>query len=285
VKFFLHRLIVAIALLWPLSSVATQRSDTLYINRGQFVTVKKTTFPALAFNRTPQYEQQNARIVLHLQDTLHLVVINHDSVEHLLNLPWNGGLSNSISPNASLASEYVASEPGCLPFHDPSSYRYMGLAGLIAVLPDDSKSFFWNMREYETSFSNEIAAGRAVDPSKYDPDYFTINGKSYPEIEQDTSAKIRAKVGEKVYVFIANTGQSTHAIHFHGFHCMVVASTNDKLRIGWSKDSFPIKSMTGVLLQFIPDKPGKYSVHDHNLVAVSAGGTHPNGMFTIMEVQ
>jgi hypothetical protein len=43
--------------------------------------------------------------------------------------------------------------------------------------------------------------------------------------------------------------------------------------------------MQALLLEMVPDKPGRYAVHDHNLVAVSGGGIHPNGMFLIMEIQ
>jgi hypothetical protein len=44
---------------------------------------------------------------------------------------------------------------------------------------------------------------------------------------------------------------------------------------------FPMDAM---VLRMIPDKTGKYAVHDHNLVAVTGGNTHPNGMFTIMQI-
>ena len=198
------------------------------------------------------------------------------------------GAKVSHAPGESWEYQFIGNSEGVFLYYDPldePTNRYLGLAGMIAVLPDDSKSFFWNIREYESSYSNNLGSGRAVDWAKYDPDYFTINGLSYPAIEQDTLAKVRAKVGEKIHVFIANTGQSMHSLHFHGFHCKVLASTNSNIRVGWNKDSFPIKRMSGLLLELVPDKPGHYSVHDHNLVAISAGGTHPNGMFTIMEVQ
>lgn len=279
---------MAMALLWPLSSVAATQFDTLYINRGEFVTIKKTSFPALAFNRSRAYETANALIVSHPGDTLDLDIINNDTAPHAFSLRSDDFSFTVIPSGGSHTQRIVTNNVGAYYYCDPLNYpqnAYMGLGGMIAVLPDNSKSYFWNIKEHELAYSNAIAQGQSVEWSKYDPDYFTINGKSFPDIELDSLAKIRASVGEKVYVFITNTGQSMHALHFHGFHCEVLASTNSNMTVGWKKDSFPVKRMSGVLLQLIPDKPGKYSVHDHNLVAITAGGTHPNGLFTIMEVQ
>lgn len=282
-------LFMAMVLLWPFLCSARQVHDTLYINRGTFTTIKNTTFPALAFNRSRTFDKTSAVIALRIGDTLTLSVINNDTALHAFSLkPADIGFT-IIRPDSSYSVKVVPHDPGAYCYSDPMFYpanAYMGLAGMLAVLPADSvTSFFWNIQEHEQSYNMAIAQGLTVDWSRYDPDYFTINGRSYPQIDSDVTAKIRAKVGEKVHIFIANTGQSMHALHFHGFHCKVLASTNYNISDGWIKDSFPLKKMSGLLLELIPDKPGKYSVHDHNLVAVSAGGTHPNGMFTIMEIQ
>ena len=55
-------------------------------------------------------------------------------------------------------------------------------------------------------------------------------------------------------------------------------------QIGWEKDTFPIKSMETIVLELVPDKPGHYSVHDHNLTAVTGGGFHPKGMLVLMAI-
>ena len=37
-------------------------------------------------------------------------------------------------------------------------------------------------------------------------------------------------------------------------------------------------------LELIPDKPGVYPVHDHNLIGVTGGMFYPNGMFTTLRI-
>jgi hypothetical protein len=51
------------------------------------------------------------------------------------------------------------------------------------------------------------------------------------------------------------------------------------------KDTFPIQPLETLLLQLVPHQVGEYPVHDHNLVAVSAGGIYPNGMFLTLLIQ
>ena len=81
---------------------------------------------------------------------------------------------------------------------------------------------------------------------------------------------------------MANTGQSIHSMHFHGYHATILYSSKNQTHVGRSKDTFPIHSMQTLVLQIVPDKPGTYPVHDHNLVAVTGNNVYPNGMFTTL---
>ena len=156
---------------------------------------------------------------------------------------------------------------------------------MIVVNNSISKKYYWNLKDHQTLFNFKIADGNVVNFRDYEPDYFTINGKSFPDLQNDPGAVVKANVGDTVLIYMVNTGQSLHSIHFHGFHCTSVYSTSRAIGKNWIKDTYPVYSMEGVVLRLVPDKKGLYSVHDHNLVAVSGGGTHPNGMFLIMEIQ
>ena len=118
--------------------------------------------------------------------------------------------------------------------------------------------------------------------SVYYPNYFTINARSNPEINQDPLARIKGKVGDTLILYLANTGQSIHSIHFHGYHALVLYSSKNPSHVNRSKDTHPIYPMESLVLMIVPDKPGEYPVHDHNLVAASANNRYPNGMFTTM---
>ena len=281
----MFRLYIAAALL--LAAVAAEAADTLYINRGTFVTIKKTSFQALAVNSSPVYQQNSLVIHKTPGSDLTLVIINNDTAIHgfavkeliapVVILP-----GKSISVTSTLLKE------GLYLFYDQIDYpknTYLGVSGMIAVANSDYRSFFWNLREYQSSLNGSLVQGKSFTKPSYNPDYFTVNGLSYPDIQNDTTARVWGSVGDTIRIYMANTGQSMHSIHFHGFHAKCLYSTSMDIRVGWSKDTWAIRPMQGIILELVVDKMGKYSVHDHNLVAVSAAGTHPNGMFMIMEMK
>lgn len=263
-------------------------SQTLFINRGLFTTVSGTNFPFYAFNDSPSYNSLNTVIQLSTSDTLQLTVINNDTVVHGFDIKSTTGNSNTLNPGDTITVNINFPQQGVFIYYDNYAYpqnRYMGLSGMICVSNNtNAKRYFWNIKEHQTGFNNTIAAGGNADFSQYDPDYFTINGKSFPQLANDTSATVSVSLGDTIFLFVANTGQSSHSLHFHGFHPVCLYSSDGWMQVNSGKDTWPLKRMESVLLMIVPDKTGRYSVHDHNLVAVSGGGIHPNGMFTIMEI-
>ena len=281
----MFRTFVLTALL--LAAVAAEQavaSDTLYINRGNLITVKKTNIRSFAFNRTPNFEANNFVIKI-ASGFLDLIIINNDTVLHGFSLIGFGPLTQGIKPDSS-AKILLPINEGMYLYYDPvnaPSNVYMGAAGMIVVSNSGQRSFYWNLKEHESRLNDSISTGGHFRKQTYNPDFFTINGLSYPDIQNDTTARVWGSVGDTIRIYLANTGQSMHSIHFHGFHTRCIFSTTSNIQVGWVKDTWAIRSMEGILLELVADKQGKYSVHDHNLVAVSGGNTHPNGMFTIME--
>ena len=263
-------------------------TQTLYINRGNFVTIKKTTFPALAVNTTPVYEAHNAMILAIPGQALDLTIVNNDSVLHGFSVTGFPSQSVTIKPGANALVHLTIDKEGIYLYYDSAQYPsflYLGASGMIVASRSTQRSFFWNIKEHQASLNESLADGGKFSKGSYDPDFFTINGLSYPDIQNDTTAKVWGSVGDTVRIYLANTGQSMHAIHFHGFHTKCLFSTSPNIQAGWVKDSWAIKSMQAVVLELVIDKIGRYSVHDHNLVAISAAKTHPNGMFMIMEMK
>ena len=270
-----------------LAAVAAEQaiaSDTLYINRGNLVTVKKTNIPSFAFNNSSDFEAHNSVIKI-APGFLDLTIVNNDTVLHGFSLVGFGSITQIIKPD-SIAKILLPINEGMYLYYDPvnaPSNLYMGAAGMIVVSNSKQHSFYWNLKEHEARLNDLVVHGGKFIKQTYSPDYFTINGLSYPDIQKDTSARVWGSVGDTVRIYLANTGQSMHSIHFHGFHTGCLFSTTKNIRVGWIKDTWALRSMEGVILELVVDKTGRYSVHDHNLVAVSAANTHPNGMFTIME--
>ena len=267
---------------------ARQVKRTLYINKGFFTTVDTVQFPYFAFNNQNTFNPTNEVISLTTSDTLILKVINSDTSMHGFSVQNKPSVNDLLNPGDSVIHILHFNNEGIYIFFDPYQYpknRYMGLGGMVCVNNHrNSRDFYWNLKEHQKSYNQQLSAHGIVSWQDYYPDYFTINGKSYPDLQKDTTAKVVAKLGDTVRIFIANTGQSKHSIHFHGFHSRVISSTGNYISNATEKETYPMASMQCVMLEMIPDKTGLYSVHDHNLVAVSGGGKHPNGMFIIMAI-
>jgi FtsP/CotA-like multicopper oxidase with cupredoxin domain len=265
---------------------ATKVFQNLFINRGTLTTVKNTTFPFLAFNSTSIYNSLNAVVSCIKNDTLIITVTNNDTTLHGFTVKNYPGISYTINPSANITCTVIPTQRCIYTYYDHVAYprnRYLGLAGMIAVKDKASdKVYYWNLKEHLTTFNQQLGYG--VNWNNYYPDYFTINGKSYADVQLDPTAKIQNQVGDTVYIYVQNTGQSMHSLHFHGFHPKTIFTDCKIIKPDWSKDTWGMFAMDAMVLRLIPDKTGKYSVHDHNLVAVTGGNTHPNGMFTIMQI-
>ena len=265
---------------------ATVVTDTLYINRGDLLTVDNVTLPYLAYNGSAVFNQENKRVVLNQGDTLDLMVVNTDSVTHGFKVKQLTGVEAIIASTDTAYLTIKNPNSGVFIFfdHTDQKYRYMGLGGLLVVKEPGSNAsrFFWNIKEHQKEFNDELSIGNSVDWSLYYPTYFTINSNSNPAINADQDARITGSVGDTIMIYMVNTGQSIHSLHFHGYHSEIVYSTLRPDHIGRSKDTFSVNSMEAVVIRLIPDKSGEFPVHDHNLVAVSGGNMYPNGMFLTM---
>lgn len=189
-----------------------------------------------------------------------------------------------IAPGDSAQQQIISTGTGIYRYFDPvnAPYNtYMGLAGIVHIkTPGDPVSYFyWNISEQEKDWNTAIPSGATPLLSDYDPDLFFINGNYNPYINQDPVARVNGNVGSEFRVIMVNNGISTHSMHFHGYHLMVIASGQTQM-MNRSKDTFPLKQGNYMMLSCTPDKPGEYPVHDHNLVAVTGNGMYPNGMFT-----
>ena len=129
--------------------------------------------------------------------------------------------------------------------------------------------------------SNQVATEI---PFNYVPHLFFINGYAFPQILDDPNTAIEVQLNQPVVIAVANSGNMDHMLHWHGFHVEILYSAYQPERIGWIKDTFPVKKGDTMILHLIPDQLGIYPVHDHNLVTVTNLGIYPGGMLTRVTV-
>ncbi len=56
--------------------------------------------------------------------------------------------------------------------------------------------------------------------------------------------------------------------HFHGYHVKIIDVKIHQTMLGWEKDTFPVFPGEAMTLLLVPDQPGMFPVHNHNLVTV-----------------
>lgn len=164
--------------------------------------------------------------------------------------------------------------------------EYMGLTGVIIVSKQSSikKLFVWNLADFQKSKCEEINAQNQTDFGDYRPEYFTINGRVFPYSEDDPLVKIQGKVGDTLTLVILNSGRANHSIHLHGYHARIISCKQSEFLVNASKDTVPVKEGDFIELEIVPDKPGKYPVHNHSLNGVISNGLYPSGQFSIMSI-
>lgn len=269
-------------------SIGANVSETLYINRGEFSASGGVTFGYTAFNHSSVFENENARIEVGVGDDLEIKLINNDTLTHGFDIKGYSGVSTTIQPGDSVTVVCSFVAESVFIYYDYLDYpvnTYMGLAGMIVASSNQYSKFYWNIKEHEKSFNDTIAGGYSVDWQQYYPDYFTINGNSSPDINTDVDARVTGSVGDTIHIYMVNTGQSVHSIHYHGYHAEIIYSSKYPAHQGRMKDTFAVSPMEIVQLQLIPNQEGEFPVHDHNLVAVTAGNIYPNGMFLTILIQ
>jgi len=117
----------------------------------------------------------------------------------------------------------------------------------------------------------------AAEGSMPDPQFFAINGRSYPATE-----KISIRSGEYIRIRLINGGFLSHHMHLHGHNFWLVAEDGNPLaepvRLN-TVSLFPGKTADIVVYG---DNPGFWTFHDHDVRRVMNNGIYPGGMLTML---
>jgi len=282
-------ILFALIILCPLLLKATDVEKELWINNGTSDIVDASGIPYTAFNESITFETANAFMHIGVGDTISFTIHNNDTLTHgfgIKDVAIDGG-PYILEPGETISVEVEFDQFGAFIYYDDYNYphyKMLGAAGVVYVSSVDHPFFYWNMKEHDKDWNDNTANGTYDLLENYNPVYFTINGLSNPETQDDPSSKIIGNVDDTLIVCMVNSGQMTHSLHLHGYHGTIMYSSKNESHEGREKDTFPIASMEVVVIYIVPDKTGIYPVHDHNLVATSGNGLYANGMFQIMEI-
>ena len=187
-----------------------------------------------------------------------------------------------IEPGETFTYEYtVPNTPGTYFYHthvQGDRQQPLGLYGAFviddpAVRPDYSQEYIVELGEWR------VVNGQTYPAMDFDgmlPNFFTINGKSYPATET-----VKASVGDRILFRFIGTGQFIHPMHIHGGPFQVVGTDGNPVpeNARLTKDTVLIGPGERYEVVWTAREPGKWLLHCHinhhitnNGAEVSGGG-------------
>lgn len=264
--------------------------DTLrfYALNGTVAMVDGQLLETKVFNSSPEFVHNSPVVLTEQGQLVYIRLINLDDEEHALEIPSLVSIP-IVSPGDSSGILLTLNSAGIYRYFDPLNFPYnshIGLSGILHVksTEDETPYFYWDLSEHSIDWNNAVLSGNYPGLNSYSPNYFTVNGNADMEIDMDPLAKILGSVGNEFRLVIVNNGLSIHSIHLHGYHGIILESSKNEIHLGWEKDTFPVYPNEYMMISIIPDKPGEYPIHDHNLVAVTGGGMYHAGMISTMVI-
>lgn len=150
--------------------------------------------------------------------------------------------------------------------------------------------------ELDSSLHGKIAAGLPYDMHNFDPDYFTINGRAYPDTlnpdnlsSQPYSAAVKTIVGNRIILRCANAGFLTHSLYIGGGFFRVVAGDGTPLKTPLLDTSYEKTAITigpgqtyDLIYKAVSD--GEIYLYDRELRYTVNAGRFPGGIMTSIKL-
>lgn len=198
-----------------------------------------------------------------------------------------------IEPSQTFTYEYTVGQHGTYFFHTHDHVdrqQSLGLYGALIIDPKEPASEVSADHEYTIQLQEWLKRQWLTFPAMpmegAMPNYFTINGKSYPATET-----IPMKVGETIKVrFVGSHTMAIHPMHIHGGPFEVVAVDGETLQPSarYKADTVNVGPGQRYDVVWKAERPGKWLVHCHiahhttnNNVEEKGGG----GLMLVIDVK
>jgi len=229
---------------------------------------------AYAFNR----QVPGPRITLTEGDRVRFNVVNH--LPEPTTVHWHGlEVPNAmdgpaeitqapIPPDGSFTYEFTVQQAGTFFYHShakPDRQQALGLYGALIIEPKDrSTPPAWD-QQVLVQLQEWTERGGYTFPAMpmegLMPNFFTINGKAYPETET-----IRARVGDRLLIrFIGSQSAFIHPMHIHGGPFTVIATDGVPIpeAARYEKDTINVAPGERYDVIWTAREPGKWLLHCH----------------------
>jgi FtsP/CotA-like multicopper oxidase with cupredoxin domain len=232
-------------------------------------------------------------------DTVELTLNNLTALSHTIH--WHGILQRgtwemdgvpdttqkAIEPGETFVYKFVAEPSGTLWYHchvNVNEHVAMrGMWGPFIIVPkkpikvekEVTGDYILMLSGWASAWADKAGQG-GVPGDVFD--YFTINGKSYPETQP-----IRVKKGDVIRIRLFGAGDSIHSIHIHGHVFEITFKDGRPLPAPIEADTVFVGPGERYDVILRCDNPGRWMVHDHIDNHTMNGHTPMGGIMTVIE--
>ncbi|MBG53064.1 MAG: copper oxidase [Rhodobiaceae bacterium] len=282
---------------WGVAALAETHSFEMTIEDAEITLVGSQTFHTFAF------DGQVPGPLLHVKegDDLEVHVTNFTTLPHTvhwhgmfqkdtwLNQYQNDTTQKAIAPGETYTYRFKASPAGTMWYHchvnvnEHVSMR--GMWGPFVVDPEVesdleksvTKDFILMFSSWASAWAHKPGEG-GVPGDTFD--YFTINGKSFPETQP-----MRVREGDVVRMRLLGVGDSLHSIHLHGHTFDVVRKDGHLLPQPYKADTLLLGPGERYDIIFEANNPGRRMVHDHIDMHTVNGNKPHGGIMSVVEYE
>lgn len=221
-----------------------------------------------------------------LPHTIHFHGVNQTDNWHMDGVP---GVTQkeAIQPGESFTYKFNVDRPGSLWYHcHVDVWEHVALRGMWGPLIVDpkkpsalekkvTKEAIIMLSSWQSPYANLYGKGGAPQDV---PDYFSINGKSFPMTQP-----IRVKKGDVLRLRFYGAGDETHQMHLHGHDMLLTHKDGYPLATPYYVDTIAVGpgERFDAIVQM--NNPGFFVMHDHVDRHMSNNGAMMGGPMTVIE--
>jgi len=194
-----------------------------------------------------------------------------------------------IQPGESFTYKFIADPAGTMWYHCHVNVNEhvatRGMWGPLIIDPikptpierEVTGDYILMFSEWASSWADKLGQG-GVPGDVFD--YFTINGKSFPETQP-----IRVKEGDVIRLRLFGAGGGFHSIHIHGHVFQITFKDGHPLPAPINADTVLVGPGERYDIIIRCDNPGRWMIHDHIDHHTMNGHTPHGGIMTAIEYE
>jgi FtsP/CotA-like multicopper oxidase with cupredoxin domain len=192
-----------------------------------------------------------------------------------------------VKPGETFTYEFTVKDAGTFFYHSHVETDRQIPAGLSGAFIVDPKASGERVDVDYTAILQEWRVNPTTGktwpamPSMTEPNFFTVNGKSFPATET-----LEVKKGQKVRIRFIGAGQFAHPMHLHGFPFKIVATDGYPVPkvAQLTKDTINVAPGERYDIEFVADEEGTWIIHCHILHHATNDDLEPGGLIFAIKV-